>query len=57
MHTHLDQTLQEATHELKGDYAASARDFDAIEMHILKMADILSDGIVAQYPQKFSAKK
>jgi hypothetical protein len=57
MHTHLDQTLTEATHQLKGDYAASVKDFDAIEKHILAMADILSDGIIAQFPQKFTGKK
>jgi hypothetical protein len=53
MRTHLDQTVTEATHQLKGDYAVSARDFDAIETRILMMADILSDGIIAQFPQKF----
>jgi hypothetical protein len=57
MRTHLDQTLNEATHQLKGDYAASVKDFDAIEKHILMMADILSDGIVAQFPQKFTGTK
>jgi hypothetical protein len=53
MRTHLDQTIGEATHQLKGDYAASAKDFDAIEKHILMMADVLSDGIIAQHPEKF----
>lgn len=57
MRTHLDQTLTEATHQLKGDYAASVKDFDAIEKHILMMADILSDGIVAQLPAKFTGGK
>jgi hypothetical protein len=57
MRTHLDQTLTEATHQLKGDYAASVKDFDAIEKHILMMADMLSDGIIAQFPQKFTGTK
>ena len=57
MFTHLDQTLSEATHRLKGDSAADVKDYDAIEQHILTMADMLSDGIVAQFPQKFSAAK
>jgi hypothetical protein len=57
MRTHLDQTLTEATHQLKGDYAASVKDFDAIEKHILMMADVLSDGIIAQFPQKFTGTK
>ena len=55
MYTHLDQTLSEATHRLHGDYAADVKDYDAIEQHILAMADILSNGIVAQFPGKFTA--
>ena len=57
MYTHLDQPLNEATHRLKGDYAADVKDYDAIEQHILAMANILSDGIVAQFPQKFAGPK
>lgn len=56
MFMHLDQTLDEATHQLKGDYAASVQDYDQVVHHILGMADILSDGIIAQFPAKFSAK-
>jgi len=56
MFTHLDQTLEEATHQLKGDYAASVKDYDHVVHHILGMADVLSDGIIAQFPAKFSAK-
>jgi len=54
MFMHLDQTLDEATHELKGDYAASIKDYDRAMDHMLMMADTLSDGIVAQFPSKFS---
>jgi hypothetical protein len=57
LHTHLDQTLREATHELKGDHAAGVSDFDAIEKHMLMVADVLSDGIIAQFPQKFTGQK
>jgi len=53
MKTHLDQTLDEATHRLHGEYALDAKDYDAIVAHILKMADALSDGIIAQFPGKF----
>ena len=55
--THLDQTLAEATHRLQGDYAADVRDYDAIEKHAMMMADALSDGIIKQFPQKFSRAK
>ena len=53
MKTHLDQTLDEATHRLKGDYAADIKDYDMIVNHILMMADVLSDGIIKQFPKKF----
>jgi hypothetical protein len=52
--THLDQTLSEASHELKGNYAASIKDYDEAMSHMLMVADILSDGIAAQFPSKFS---
>jgi hypothetical protein len=56
MKIHLDQTLDEATHQLKGDYAASVKDYDHVVEHILGMADVLSDGIIKQYPEKFAAR-
>jgi hypothetical protein len=56
MSMHLDQTLDEATHQLKGDYATSVKDYERIVQHILGMADVLSDGIIAQFPAKFTAK-
>jgi len=57
MKTHLDQTLDEATHRIQGDYAADINDYQHIVTHILAMADILSDGIVAQFPQKMAARQ
>ena len=53
MKTHLDQTLDEATHRLQGKTAEEIKDYDAIVNHILMMADALSDGIIAQFPAKF----
>jgi hypothetical protein len=53
MKTHLDQTLEEATHRLQGDYAADIRDYERIHRHILEMADTLSAGIIAQFPHRF----
>lgn len=55
MHMHLDQTLAEATDRLAGDTAKEIADYDAIEHHILAMADTLSAGIVAQFPDRFAA--
>jgi len=56
MFMHLDQTLDEATHQLKGDYAASIKDYDRVVEHILGMADVLSNGIIKQFPSKFTGK-
>jgi hypothetical protein len=56
MNMHLDQTLDEATHQLKGDYAASVKDYERVVEHILGMADVLSDGIIKQFPAKFTGK-
>jgi hypothetical protein len=53
MKTHLDQTLKEAQDQLTGNFADSVRDYDAVHRHILEMADMLSDGIVKQFPRKF----
>lgn len=53
MRTHLDQTLKEAVHQLAGRYAAGIREYDAIERHMIKMADTLSSGIVEQFPARF----
>ncbi len=54
MREHLDHTLNEAVNQLKGDYAASIADYDHIHGQILGMADMLTDGIVAQFPNQFS---
>ncbi|HET6752399.1 MAG TPA: hypothetical protein VFH23_00435 [Jiangellaceae bacterium] len=53
MKTHLDQTLSEAAHELAGDFAASVADYEEIHAHILAMADVLSSGIIGQFPSRF----
>jgi hypothetical protein len=53
MKMHLDTTVAEATANLKGDYTADVAGYDAVHEHILHMADALSDGIIAQFPQQF----
>ncbi len=53
MRTHLDQTLREAVDQLTGHFEAGAREYDAIERHILGMADMLSNGIIRQFPRRF----
>ena len=53
MKTHLDETLKEAVDRLNGRFDADIRDYDAVHRSILEMADMLSDGIVAQFPGRF----
>ena len=53
MHEHLDLTLQESVDYLTGDHAGSVATYDQIHLQALAMADMLSDGIVRQFPNKF----
>jgi hypothetical protein len=53
MHEHLDLTLREAANYLHSDYAGSVADYDQIHLQILGMADMLSDGIIRQFPKSF----
>lgn len=55
MKTHLDLTLKEAVDRLNGNYAADIADYEQVHLEILTMADMLSDGIIAQFPAQFSA--
>lgn len=54
MRHHLDLTLQEAQARLAGQWAADIAAYDAIHQHILGMADILSAGIIRQFPGQFN---
>lgn len=56
MKMHLDQTLEEASDRIQGKYDEDIKDYDEIVAHILTMADLLSSGIVKQFPEKFASK-
>jgi len=52
MKMHLDLTLKEALDRFGGKYADDVRDYDAVHAHILGLADTLTNGIAAQFPDK-----
>jgi hypothetical protein len=54
MRDHLDLTLDEALARLDGRFVDDVAAYDAIHGQILHMADMLSDGIVAQFPGRFA---
>lgn len=53
MREHLDLTLTEAVAHLQRDHRTDIRAYNRIHRQILAMADILSDGIAAQFPNRF----
>ena len=53
MKTHLEQVIEQAVAELSGNYSASARAFAPYMRHILDMADMISGGIIRQFPSRF----
>jgi hypothetical protein len=53
MKVHLDQVIEQAVDELKGHYDAGARAFAPYIRHILDMADMISSGIIRQFPRRF----
>jgi hypothetical protein len=53
MHDHLKLTTDEAVARIKKDYDADIAAYDKVHNEILEMADMLTDGIVKQFPEKF----
>jgi hypothetical protein len=54
MNTHLQLTTNEAAAQLGGKWQGSIAAYDQVRAEILMMADMLADGIVAQFPAKFA---
>ena len=50
---HLRLTTDEALARLAGDWEADVAAYDAIHAHVLGLADVLSTGIVRQFPGRF----
>jgi hypothetical protein len=56
MDEHLDLTLAEAVARLEGRYTDDVAVYEDIHAQILEMADMLSDGIIRAFPQKFAGR-
>jgi len=54
MRHHLELTLREAQARLKGDWAADIAAYDEVHQHILGLADVLTAGIIKQFPRQFN---
>lgn len=53
MRAHITQTIGYASDVLGGKYASAVQKYDEAEAHMTAMADVLSQGLIKQFPKKF----
>ena len=53
MHDHLKLTTDEAVARKKKDYDGDVKAYNQVHDEILKMSDMLTDGVIKQFPDKF----
>jgi hypothetical protein len=54
LRAHLDLTIEEAIAQRDGNFAASIAAYDRVHLQALEMADMLSAGIIRQFPNRFN---
>jgi hypothetical protein len=53
LRTHLTLTTAEAVARLRSDWNGDVAAYDKVHTHMLHLADLLSEGLVAQFPRRF----